>query len=111
MNFKAILLNFSQLPSGTDTFKQLKQLCEQQLGQPQPSLEKTALFLISGFAKNYVLLYEDQAIRPEFAQNAKNQLLGYMQRLSDALESADEARILEALNQVSSDYMQSSRVF
>lgn len=67
--------------------------------------------MIYGFAKNYVLLYEDQAITAEFAAKAKNQLLGYMQQLDTAIQTQDRATILNHLDQVTAHYMQSSRIF
>ncbi|MFZ2289944.1 MAG: hypothetical protein WAV92_09775, partial [Halopseudomonas yangmingensis] len=75
------------------------------------SLEQTALFLIYGFAKNYVLLYEDQAVTADFSNTAKTQLLTYMQQLNAALETQNKALILKRLNQVTQDYMLSSRIF
>lgn len=57
------------------------------------------------------MLYEDQGVTAEFSAAAKTQLLGYMQQLNDALQSADKSLILDALNQVTVEYMQSSRVF
>ncbi len=111
MIFQSILTQFQTLPSGTDAFKQLKQSCEQQIPLATVSSEQAALYLIYGFAKNYVLLYEDQAITPEFAQIAKQQLLGYMSQLDGAIQTGQKADILDSLNQVTVDYMQSSRVF
>ncbi|MGY5394493.1 hypothetical protein [Acinetobacter sp. NigerLNRRAM0016] len=111
MIFQSILTQFQTLPSGTDAFKQLKQRCEQQIPLATEYSEQAALYLIYGFAKNYVLLYEDQAITPEFAQTAKQQLLGYMSQLDGAIQTAQKADILDSLNQVTADYMQSSRVF
>lgn len=111
MIFQSILTQFQTLPSGTDAFKQLKQRCEQQILLATESSEQAALYLICGFAKNYVLLYEDQAITPEFAQTAKQQLLSYMSQLDGAIQTGQKAEILDSLNQVIADYMQSSRVF
>ena len=84
MIFQSILTQFQTLSSGTDAFKQLKQVCEQSIPLATDSSEQTALFLIYGFAKNYVLLYEDQAVTSEFAQAAKQQLLDYMLKLDSA---------------------------
>lgn len=67
--------------------------------------------MIYGFAKNYVLLYEDQAVTAEFSTAAKTQLLNYMQQLNDALQTQNKALILDSLNHVTQHYMLSSRVF
>ena len=109
--FQSLLEQFQALPSCTDSFKQLKNHCEQQIKTTDLALEQTALFLIYGFAKNYVLLYEDQAVTADFSNAAKTQLLTYMQQLNAAFETQDKALILERLNQVTQDYMLSSRVF
>jgi len=111
MIFPTLLEQFQNLPFGTDAFKQLKINCEQQIIYTEFSSEKTALFLIYNFAKNYVLLYEDQAITAEFASRAKTQLLSYMQQLSIAIQTEDNSTILDASNQVIQHYMNSSRVF
>lgn len=111
MIFQSILTQFQTLSSGTDAFKKLKQLCEQSIPLATDSSEQTALFLIYGFAKNYVLLYKDQAVTSEFAQAAKQQLLDYMLKLDSAIQTGQKDLILDSLNQVTADYMRSSRVF
>lgn len=111
MIFPTLLKQFENLSSGSDAFKQLKNQCETHILNADADLEKTTLFLIYGFAKNYVLLYEDQAVTAEFSAAAKTQLLGYMQQLNQAIETGDKALILDSLNQVTADYMQSSRIF
>lgn len=111
MIFPTLLKQFQNLSNGSDAFKQLKNQCEAHILNADSSLEKSTLFLIYGFAKNYVLLYEDQAVTAEFSAAAKTQLLGYMQQLNQAIETGDKALILDSLNQVTADYMQSSRVF
>ena len=111
MVFQSLLEQFQALPSGTDSYKKHKNHCEQQIKTANLALEQTALFLIYGFAKNYVLLYEDQAVTAQFSNAAKTQLLTYMQQLNATLETQDKALILERLNQVTQDYMLSSRVF
>ncbi len=111
MIFPSLLENFKALSSGTDAFKQLKQHCEAHILNSEYSLEHSALFFILGLSKNYVLLYEDQAITPEFAKTAKDQLLDYMQQLHDAIVTENKILILETLNKVTADYLHSSRIF
>lgn len=94
MTFSILLEQFQNLPFGTDAFKQLKINCESQIAHSESDFEKTAIFIIYGFAKNYVLLYEDQAITAEFAAKAKNQLLGYMQQLDTAIKTQDQQQFL-----------------
>ena len=51
MVFQSLLEQFQALPSGTDSFKQLKNHCEQQIKTANLALEQTALFLIMGLPK------------------------------------------------------------
>ncbi|MGK7248656.1 hypothetical protein ACSNOU_06190 [Acinetobacter oleivorans] len=111
MNFQTILLSFKNQSTGTDAFKDLKNACEQFLKESQNTKEKAAVYLIYGFARSYVILYEDEAVTSEFANTSKTKLIDYMECLSEALLSQNDSAILNALNQVSDDYIKSSRVF
>jgi hypothetical protein len=112
MNFSTIFQNFKSLSTGTDAFKQLKNECEQTLLSPTSNtLDHSSLLLIYGFAKNYVLLYEDEAVTSQFAQSAKQQLIEYMSILDKALQEQNAQAILQALNSISNQYMKSSRIF
>ncbi|MGK9155851.1 hypothetical protein [Acinetobacter radioresistens] len=111
MTFQSILENFKAASNGTDAFKQLKVLCQQSISNVNNNLDSSALFLIYGFAKNYVLLYEDQEVNPEFAKKAKNQLISYMSELNTALITQDSHLVLKALNNVAEQYFRSSKIF
>nr|WP_174507157.1 hypothetical protein [Acinetobacter sp. Marseille-Q1620] len=111
MTFQNILNKFETLSSGTDAFKQLKIDCEHQILKDPSSLENTALYIIYGFAKTYVLLYEDQAVSTDFSSTAKAQLLEYMHRLNDAFLTQQSENILLTLNEISTHYLKSDRVF
>ena len=111
MNFQTILSSFKNQSTGTDAFKNLKNACEQYLKQSSNLNEKAAAYLIYGFARSYVILYEDEAVTTEFAQASKATLMNYMNHLNEALLTENHSIILCALNQVSNDYMQGSRVF
>lgn len=111
MNFQSIFETFQTLPNGTDAYQQLKHQCEQAIVAADHPLEHNALFLIYGFAKNYVLLYEDQAVTPVFADKVKAQIVAYMYELNEALSTKDASSILTALNNVSKQYIGSSRIF
>lgn len=111
MIFQSLFQQFQLLSSGTDAFKQLKNQCEYHIQHNEYNLEKSGLFLIYTFSKNYVLLYEDQAVSSEFANQAKSQLIAYMQILNHAILSQDKIQVLDAINHISAEYMQSSRIF
>ncbi|WP_038341935.1 hypothetical protein [Acinetobacter sp. A47] len=111
MTFQTIFETFQTLPNGTDAHQQLKNQCEQAILHSTHPLEHCALLLIYGFAKNYVLLYEDQAVTPDFSSKVKAQLSSYMHEINQALLTQDANQILNTLNDISKQYMQSSRIF
>ncbi|MNP78437.1 hypothetical protein D3C76_1760530 [compost metagenome] len=57
-------------------------------------------FVIGEFCRAYVLFYEDQEVHPAFAHQVKAQLLGYMDSLETALQSADEGELSATLNRI-----------
>ncbi|MFH3666407.1 hypothetical protein WAI17_12130 [Acinetobacter baumannii] len=111
MNFQTILSSFKNQSTGTDAFKNLKSACEHHLKHSSHLNEKAVIYLIYGFARSYVILYEDEAVTTDFAQASKEMLVNYMNRLNEALSTQDDHIILNTLNQVSNDYMQGSRIF
>ena len=111
MIFQSILNDFQAANNGTDAFKTLKMQCECAIQNQDNTFQYSALFLIYGFAKNYVLLYEDQAVPSDFALKAKQQLMSYMSILNQALTTQDAAIILQHSNQVIKHYNASSKIF
>lgn len=102
MNFSTAVHEFRQALPGTEAFKRVRVQCEQIIRNVP---EHAAMcFVIGEFCRAYVLFYEDQEVSPEFAQQVKRQLLGYMDVLEAALESADVRVLSTALNQVVADY-------
>lgn len=102
MNFSTAVHEFRQALPGTEAFKRVRVQCEQIIRNVP---EHAAMcFVIGEFCRAYVLFYEDQEVSPEFAQRVKRQLLGYMDVLEAALESADVRVLSTALNQVVADY-------
>ncbi|BBP76432.1 hypothetical protein CCU68_33670 [Pseudomonas gingeri NCPPB 3146 = LMG 5327] len=98
MNFSAVVQEFRNALPGTDSFKRVRVQCEQII---RTLPEQAAIcFVIGEFCRAYVLFYEDQEVRPEFAQQIQAQLLGYMDSLDEALRTADSGLIAAALNEV-----------
>ncbi|GAA4339119.1 hypothetical protein GCM10023144_36990 [Pigmentiphaga soli] len=109
MNFTDLIQRFAAQNPGTDSFLKVK---EGTLALISSDAEHAGpYFLIYGFARSYVLLYEDQAIEPAFAEAAKKQLLQYMTRLEDAFRSGSAAEILAAMNWIVIDYGHSGKIF
>jgi hypothetical protein len=109
MNFTDLIQRFASQTPGTDSFLKVK---EGALSLITSDSEHAApYFLIYGFARSYVLLYEDQGIDPAFAETAKTQLLSYMTRLSDAFGSGKADDIVAAMNWIVLDYGRSGKIF
>ncbi|MGE8405690.1 MAG: hypothetical protein ACN6QH_01435 [Pseudomonas sp.] len=109
MNFSQMVKQFSAALPGTESFKQAEAHCEAIIRE-QP-LQACAAFLISGFCRNYVLLYEEEALELDFARRNQRQMLDYMQRLDLALSSHDPAVVYAALNEVVLLHAASDRIF
>lgn len=98
MDFSTVLQQFSIALPGTDSFKRVREQCEQII-RTLPE-QAAVCFVVGEFCRAYVLFYEDQEVSPEFAQKVKAQLLGYMNSLQSALETGESQAIGNALNQV-----------
>lgn len=109
MNFSELIQRFAAQVPGTDSFLKVK---EGTLALISSDSEHAgAYFLIYGFARSYVILYEDQGIDPAFAETAKQQLLAYMNRLNDAFASGQAADMVVAQNWIVLDYGRSGKIF
>ncbi|MDF0732731.1 hypothetical protein P0Y43_18755 [Pseudomonas entomophila] len=109
MNFSQMLDQFANALPGTESFKQAKAHCEAII-RDEP-FQACAAFLIAGFCRSYVLLYEDQALARDFAQRNQAQLLDYMRQLEGALATLDAGSVHAALNAVVRHYAASERIF
>jgi len=101
MDFKTVTDQFAQSVPGTDAFLKVK---EQSLAlmAADPS-HAAAYFLISGFARSYVILHDDEGITTEVANAAQTQLLGYMRAIEQSLDGGTQA-LLDVMNQIVLDY-------
>ncbi|WP_375739442.1 hypothetical protein [Pseudomonas boanensis] len=109
MKFSEMVAHFAEALPGTESFKLAKNDCEAII-RDEPS-QAAAAFLIAGFCRTYVLLYEDQALSMEFAQRNKEQLLYYMRYLDHALGINDPVVAYQAINEVVQQYVASDRIF
>ena len=109
MNFSEMVQRFAAALPGTDSFKQAKIHCET-IVQNEP-FQSCAAFLIAGFCRTYVLIYEDQALEADFARRNHRQLLEYMNKLDMALATQDHAVVHQALIDVVEHYAKSDRIF
>jgi len=109
MAFSEVITTFATSLPGTDTYVKLRQAM-QQLIQEDPS-NAAIYFLIFGFARTYVMLYEDQEVSPQFAEDNQKLMLSYLNILDNALKTGDDASLYNALNRVVNEYENSKKVF
>jgi hypothetical protein len=109
MSFNDVVRGFSNGIACTDAYEELKRSCLQ-LSKTDPE-NAAAYFLVSGFARSYVLLYEEEAVPAELAQRAKRQMTRYLEMLASSIADGGASARLSALNAVVLDYLQSDRVF
>ena len=101
MNFSQLTEQFSASLPGTDAYVKVKETLRSLMkSDPQHA---AAYFIIFGFARSYVILHDDEGLSIEFAESAKQQLLGYMHKVETAL-TQDTATLLQAMNEVVLDY-------
>lgn len=109
MAFSEVVKTFARSLPGTDTYVKLRKAM-QQLIQEDPN-NASVYFLIFGFARTYVMLYEDQEVSPQFAEDNQKLMLSYLNILEDALKQSDSASLYQALNRVVNEYENSKKVF
>jgi len=109
MSFNEVVRSFSEWPACTDAYEEIKNNCLQ-LAKTDPD-NAAAYFLVFGFARSYVLLYDEEAVSEELAQRAKRQLTSYLDILASAIADGSAPARLSALNAVAFDYLQSERIF
>ncbi|OCG23906.1 hypothetical protein A9G11_04550 [Gilliamella sp. wkB108] len=109
MTFSEVTKTFATSLPGTDTYVKLRKAM-QTLIQEDPK-NAAVYFLVFGFARTYVMLYEDQEISPQFAEDNQKVMLSYLNILDEALNKQDAESIYQALNKVVNEYENSKKVF
>ena len=109
MTFSQAVNRFAGSLPGTDAYSVLKQ--NMLVLIKQDPLASSAYFLITGFARTYVMLYEDQEVKPEFAKQSQLTLLGYLDVINAALQTGNKSALLDAMNRVVNDYDKGNKVF
>lgn len=109
MTFSEVVATFAKSLPGTDTYVKLR-TAMRKLIQEDPH-NASVYFLIFGFARTYVMLYEDQEVSPQFAEDNQKLMLSYLTILDEALNRGDAANLYQALNRVVNEYENSKKVF
>ncbi|AKM48145.1 MULTISPECIES: hypothetical protein [Edwardsiella] len=107
MDFSTAYHRFQQSLDGTDSYVALSR--DMQALMTQDAQNASLYYTVYRFARQYVLLYEDQAIDPDFAQHAKRTLAGFLATLEAALNGAEAP--YSALNRVVTAYLAGDRIF
>lgn len=109
MSFSEVTKTFATSLPGTDSYVKLRKAMRS-LIQDDPK-NAAVYFLIFGFARTYVMLYEDQEVSPQFAEDNQKLMLSYLNILDEALKKQDAQSIYQALNKVVNEYENSKKVF
>ena len=109
MTFTEVTKTFATSLPGTDTYVKLRKAMRT-LIQEDPN-NASVYFLIFGFARTYVMLYEDQEVSPKFAEENQKVMLSYLNILDEALKKQDAKTLYQALNKVVNEYENSKKVF
>lgn len=109
MTFSEVTKTFATSLPGTDSYVKLRKAMRT-LIQEDPQ-NASVYFLIFGFARTYVMLYEDQEVSPQFAEDNQRLMLSYLNILDEALKKQDAKSIYQALNKVVNEYENSKKVF
>ena len=96
MTFSEVTKTFATSLPGTDSYVKLRKAMRT-LIQEDPS-NAAVYFLIFGFARTYVMLYEDQEVSPQFAEDNQKLMLSYLNILDEALQKRCAESIYQALN-------------
>lgn len=109
MTFSDAVSAFSTSLPGTDAYVKLRQSM-QTLIKRDPD-HAAVYFLIFGFARTYVMLYEDQEVSPQFAEENQTIMLSYLKSLEQALNQNKPNELYLALNEVVNRYEKSKKTF
>lgn len=108
MKLADLILQFKNQQPGTDSYESLRAACLELASED--SAYATAYYLIYGFARSYVMLYEEEAVTFDVANKVKAQMLKYLERIEAAQNSSADEK-LAALNFITTDYLNSSKIF
>ena len=101
MTFQEIADRFERSGSGSDSFKALFKSAFELM--KEDAQNASLYFLIGVAAKSYVRVYEDQAVTEEISEQAKGILVGYNNRVIEALAAEPAARFA-ILSAIAFDY-------
>ena len=101
MNFQDAADRFANSGAGTDDFKRLYKDMFELIGR---DAQNAGLYFVIGTAAHsYVAQYEDQGVSSEFSDRAKEILVGFNNKIGQAL-TADASTRLAVLGEVAAEY-------
>ena len=101
MIFQETAAQFENSGGGTDDFKRLYKDAFELM---KTDSENAGLYFVVGVAAHaYVMRYEDQAVTTELAESAKATLVGFCQKICQALAS-EPAKRLSLLGEIANEY-------
>lgn len=109
MTFDDLVLNFHDMTACTDAFDMLRKGCLD-LTRSEPH-HAIAYYLIAGFARTYVILFDEEATDLGLANKAKEQIEDYLRRIQSVLTHQSGEMLVSSLNSIVLDYLESDRIF
>ncbi|MDF7671252.1 hypothetical protein PT276_08620 [Orbaceae bacterium ESL0721] len=109
MTFSEVVKSFASSLPGTDTYVKLRKSMQTLIHEDPKNA--AAYFLFFGFSRTYVMLYEDQEVSPQFAEENQQVMLSYLKIVEEALNKHDDQSVYVALNHVVNKYENSKKVF
>ncbi|MCC8378165.1 MULTISPECIES: hypothetical protein [Xenorhabdus] len=101
MIFDEIKDRFASAGIGTDAFRELYRETFDLMNEDKDNA--VIYFLVGVAARSYVLRYDDQEVDPDFAEQSKILMEGFVEKIALSLKQSFEKRIKIA-SEVASDY-------
>lgn len=110
MNFLRVYNEFKESLNGTDSYVALERNMTSLIKEEQRNA--AIYFTLRGFAHTYVLLYADQAVTTEFADDVKHEMQKYLDITLQVFNNEySPERSWAILNRIIIDYEQSKKIF
>lgn len=101
MTFEAIKERFALAGTGTDAFRELYNGLFELMNTDKDNA--VAYFLLGVAARSYVLRYDDQAVDPDFAEQSKQTMSTFVEKIAFALRQPAIEK-MKIVSEVASDY-------
>ncbi|MCW2475722.1 MULTISPECIES: hypothetical protein [unclassified Symbiopectobacterium] len=111
MDFTTVYHAFTQSLDGTDSYVVLRRDLDSLIGSDPDNA--VSYYVLRGLADSYVTLYADQAVSPDFAHQAKTEMIRLLDIVKPALadKTASVAVRYQAINALVTSYSSGKKRF